>query len=763
MTADSEKRRYTAMLTSFWKSWTIDLFSRSHNLLVSRLAYIMILSVLPMGVSAICWGQSSEQAGEAPSSEREGYIIRVDLPLIGDRDELVRQQIAKIANAAGNSEQRPVIVLEFQAISLDAVGEPQNAELGTRGSQFERCLSLARYLTSPEASRVRLIAYLPETVEGHAVLPVLACEEIIAAPAAELGRAAVDEPADATIEGAYRDIVARRATLPEAVVMAMLVPASEVYELELSEGGSLVTNRAEAVRLRDEGKVLKETQLWPGGGLAAFNGQQLRARRWIARTVDESSELSASLGISGSLRTTRQLPREWKAVSLTLTGTLNRGRVNQLIRALGDAVDNDDVNLIVLFVEQCESNFAEASRLASALTELGNADTDVYTLSIVTESVLGPESLIAVACDEAVLLPGSSLGGDPASIAEVTKGSVAQRVLDDLAQRTGRPLPLMAALADASIDVKEFVHQGNGRRAIFTDWQVANQADANMWLAKTTVASGGTIDNEIALRYRLVDSLEDSSAIALSRLGITRTPEELSAPWLDASIQMVLAQPWIPRLLLTIGFFALMAELGNPGIGVGGFLSAVCFLGFFWIEGLNGNVEWLEILLFIAGLVALAIELFALPGFGIFGIGGLLMVFVSVVLASQTFVWPTTSAQLSEFSVNLFWVACLALGGMIGLLFMHKQLERLPMFRWVTLQPSGADDLEELDIRESIVHLDHLLGQEGLTTTRLNPSGKAQFGRDLVAVIGVGAMIDEGVPVRVVEVRGNLILVEEIG
>jgi membrane-bound ClpP family serine protease len=43
----------------------------------------------------------------------------------------------------------------------------------------------------------------------------------------------------------------------------------------------------------------------------------------------------------------------------------------------------------------------------------------------------------------------------------------------------------------------------------------------------------------------------------------------------------------------------------------------------------------------------------------------------------------------------------------------------------------------------------------------LNPSGKAQFGRDLVDVVGTGRLIDAGVPVRVVEVRGNLVLVEE--
>ena len=275
------------------------------------------------------------------------------------------------------------------------------------------------------------------------------------------------------------------------------------------------------------------------------------------------------------------------------------------------------------------------------------------------------------------------------------------------------------------------------------------------------MAGGEPLPNSVALHYRLIDTIDDGPALALSRLGVEQVPTELNTPWLDATIERVLAQGWLPKLLLTIGFFALMIELGNPGIGAGGLLAGLCFMGFFWIEGLNGNVAWLEILLFVGGLVALAIELFVIPGFGLFGIGGLLMLLVSVVLASQTFVWPTTSAQLSEVASNLFWVSCMAMAGMIGLLFMHKQLESSPLLRWVTLDPAGTDDAGELEMREAIVHREHLLGQDGLTTTRLNPSGKAQFGRDIVAVVGTGKMIGEGVPVRVVEVRGNLILVAD--
>lgn len=707
--------------------------------------------------NALGQDQPGEGAGEAV--ERLGFVVQVDLPLVGDRDEQVRQQIVRIADSNAEAEQRPIVVLRFQAAPLAELGfEPDNGGMGTRGSQFERCLALARFLTSAESARVRMVAYLPESVEGHAVLPVLACEEIVASNDAELGRASIDEPLDATIEGAYRDVVRRRAILPEAVALSMLDRNAEVYALELTDGGSMIAGRDEAKQLRDEAKVLQEETIWRGGSLASYSGKMMRGRRWISSTVNDESQLAASLGLTGSLRTAKQLPREWKPVSLTLSGSLTASRLNQIIRALEEQIRDDEINLLVVRLEQTSCDFDQATRLASYIADL---DSDkVYSISLVSESLTGAVGLIATACREVVLVQDATLGPLPDQMTSVLERDSAQLVLGDLATRTGRPLPLLSVLADSSVSVQEFIHQQTGKRAIFANWQVKAQADVNQWLAKRKIAGGEAISQEAALRYHLVDSVGESATTALGRLGVREIPPELSTPWLDASIQMVLAQGWLPRLLLMIGFFALMAELGNPGLGVGGFLSAMCFLGFFWIEGLNGNVEALEVILFVAGLVALALEIFVVPGFGVFGISGMLMVLVSVVLASQTFIWPTTSAQLSEVSVNLFWVACLALGGMIGLLFMHKQLERMPLFRWVSLEPD--EDVDERAYREAMAHRDHFLHQEGLTTTRLNPSGKAQFGRDIVPVVGTGKMIDEGVPVRVVEVRGNLILVEEI-
>lgn len=693
------------------------------------------------------------------TEDRLGFLIDVPLPIFDDRDEQIRKQLKQVIDR-NRGEQRPVVVLRFLAKSVRGTEQTESTIASTRGSQFERCLSLARYLTGPEASRARLIAYVPAVVEGHAVLPILACEEILAAPSAEIGRAAIDEPlVDDTVRSAYMNVVQRRATLPTAVVSAMLENNVEVHQLELVDGQSLTAVQGEVEQLRKVGKILRDETIWPGGGLASFTGQQLRSQRWIARTVSDPGELASIVGVSRALQKVRQLPSEWTASQLTLSGEVDSDRINQIIRAVGEQVQLHKANLLIVKVSPSQVGFTDATRLADYLSDLGQSK--VATLGLIEGEVVGPASLVALSCDEVIVIDGSSLQPDLNLGRSVDLNArTTQLALAAIEERTGRPAALLSVPLNSEISVKEFIDQETGRRALWANWQTS--PDPKHWLPKDTVAGGDAVDLQLAERYGLVDGTAASYELALHNYNVKTIPTEVDLPWLDAGLQKLLSNSWIPRLLLTVGFLALISELGAPGLGAGAFISALCFIGYFWIEALNGNVEWLEVLLFVGGLIALAIELFVLPGFGVFGVGGLIMVLVSVVLASQTFVWPSNSTQLHEVSMNLFWVACLAMCGMVALLFMHKNLERAPMLRWLMLKPSEDADLDEITQRESLVHWEHLVGQEGLTTTRLNPSGKARFGGDLVAVIGTGKMIDEGTPVRVVEVRGNMVLVEEL-
>ena len=54
----------------------------------------------------------------------------------------------------------------------------------------------------------------------------------------------------------------------------------------------------------------------------------------------------------------------------------------------------------------------------------------------------------------------------------------------------------------------------------------------------------------------------------------------------------------------------------------------------------------------------------------------------------------------------------------------------------------------------------YLLGKEGTTITRLNPSGKARIDGSVYDVISTGLMVDKATAVEVVEAVANRIVVQ---
>jgi len=99
-----------------------------------------------------------------------------------------------------------------------------------------------------------------------------------------------------------------------------------------------------------------------------------------------------------------------------------------------------------------------------------------------------------------------------------------------------------------------------------------------------------------------------------------------------------LNDPFVGWVLLFVGIFMLILEIKMPGVGLPAITSALAFLLFFWSRYLSGTADQLEILLFLVGMVCLGLELFVFPGFGVFGMSGFLLIVVSIVMASHTFV-----------------------------------------------------------------------------------------------------------------------------
>jgi membrane-bound ClpP family serine protease len=288
--------------------------------------------------------------------------------------------------------------------------------------------------------------------------------------------------------------------------------------------------------------------------------------------------------------------------------------------------------------------------------------------------------------------------------------------------------------------------------------------EPDQWRKDTEVTTRGhalRFDGKKAEEFGIATAVVNDFAEFKSRYGLEHDPQLIEPTWATQLID-ALNTPGVAWFLLFLGGAALYAELQAPGIGLGGIVAAICFLLYFWSAYLGGTAGWLEALLFIFGLMCLMLEVFVFPGVAIFGLTGGLMVVTSLILASQTFVFPHNEYQMAHLRTTLSVVVGAGVAAVVAAFFMNRFLPHAPMFNRMLLAPPSGEELTDISRREALAEFDHLVGTQGTAATPLYPSGKALFGDQLVDVIADGEFINRGDKVVVIETRSNRVLVRSV-
>ena len=703
-------------------------------------------------VTFVCTANAQDSNRDSAEGGQGSFLVRVPLPITGSVDERVRRQVRHMISAPREfSQGRPTIVLEFWS--------PEEERPAT-GSEFERSLALARFLTSTELSRYRTMAYLPRSVVGHAVLPVLACEEIVMAQGVEFGSAGQGEPSlSQIVKDAYADVADRRRTVPVPVAMGMLDSSLTVQRVKTAAGFQYATGE-DLQRIREEHNVLAIEELAGPGDFVSLTGDA-RGREFgfVGQLANNRRELATLIGVpADELAPDPSAGEEWRAIRVDLMGPVNRTSIKRVMRSVEEHVQSD-INFICLWIDSPGGSPQLSLELASFLAE--QDATRVRTVAYVSKQALSDAAIVALACDQIVMKADAKLGGDGAYQPNEKQIADMRIPLKRVCESKSKSWSLPAAIIDPALEVFRCNLQGTEVEGYFSEEELASFEEANRWKRgdavtkpDKTLQMNGTLAEQLGIAQHVVRDYDEFKQL----YDLSNDPDLVQPSWADDFIEF-LAQPHVAGTLLFFGGFALMAELSSPGIGLGAFISSVCFVIFFWAQFLHGTANWLEILLFLLGLAFIALEMFVVPGFGVCGIGGFALVLASLILASQTFVIPRNEYQLDQFPRSLLTVIGAGGGIMVGLFLLRKYFHRAPFFNRIMLQPPEGDALLELDRRESVANYDDYLGQIGTTMTPLVPSGKAMLGDRLLDVMSEGELIEKGVRVKVSQVQGNRILV----
>jgi membrane-bound serine protease (ClpP class) len=252
-----------------------------------------------------------------------------------------------------------------------------------------------------------------------------------------------------------------------------------------------------------------------------------------------------------------------------------------------------------------------------------------------------------------------------------------------------------------------------------------------------------TTDEALKLGYAKGIAADLPGVVSAAGFGAARI-ETIPMNWAEYLVRF-LTNPIVSPLLLSLGMLGLIFEIKAGHFGVGGLIS-LGSLGLFFGSGvLLGLAGWEEIILLALGFLALGIEFFVLPGFGVAGVIGLGLVGVSVVLAMVTGI-PTGGELIQSLAI----IGAAVVITVAVLFAWVKHLPHSLRFRRVLLQ----DGLAPADGYISAPSRTDLIGKAGRALTDLRPAGVAEIADERVDVVTEGDYIGQGATVVVVRSDG---------
>ncbi len=221
-------------------------------------------------------------------------------------------------------------------------------------------------------------------------------------------------------------------------------------------------------------------------------------------------------------------------------------------------------------------------------------------------------------------------------------------------------------------------------------------------------------------------------------------------------------------LILLIGLACIYIEIKTPGLGLPGLAGGVLLAIFFGSHYLLGLADVIDIVLFVLGVVLICLEIFIIPGFGIAGIAGILLVGASIVFSQQTFYLPNPNYpwDMDVFVQNLGSLAVCIAGMFVFMYFFQKYLPSIPIFGKIVLKAPSSDEVQPMVAEkrkpDAIPDEPELTGKKGIALSHLRPAGIARIEKKRVDVVTRGEMIEKGQSIVVIKVQGNRIIVKKV-
>ena len=259
-----------------------------------------------------------------------------------------------------------------------------------------------------------------------------------------------------------------------------------------------------------------------------------------------------------------------------------------------------------------------------------------------------------------------------------------------------------------------------------------------------------TFTTQEAIKYRFCEGEAETISEVLHAGSITNY--EIKEQHVSALEKMIgfLLNPVVQGILIMLVFGGIYFELQSPGIGFPLILAlsaAVVYFAPLYLEGMAEN--W-ELVLFFVGLILIAIEIFAIPGFGVVGIAGIVMSFLGLTLSMiDNEIFRREGPIPTEIILQPVLIVSLSmLLSLVMAIALSKKLftdKRSPLYRLAQHSSlKGEDGFVGVDLAQK-----NMVGKTGVALTMLRPAGKVIIDGDIFDAISTDGLIDKSQPVLV--------------
>ncbi len=345
-------------------------------------------------------------------------------------------------------------------------------------------------------------------------------------------------------------------------------------------------------------------------------------------------------------------------------------------------------------------------------------------------------ALLSIASDRIYMRPGANIGA--ATVVDQTGEVVPDKfqsymrsMMRSTAEAKDRDPDIAQAMVDPSIEIDGVIEEGKVL----------------------------TFTTSEAMRWGFCEGMAENVDEVLELAGFENySIVEQQLTTIDRIIYFLIS-PVVSGILIMLILGGIYFELQTPGIGFPILVALAAALLYFSPLYLEGLATHWEIIIFVLGLALLAVEIFAIPGFGVAGILGVVLMISGLAFAMVGNQGPDfTGVPMSEVG-RAFLIVIIAF-------FLSLSSSFYLGAKIITSRGKLGDTLSLNTVQERTagytstdVRMSDLLGKTGVAYTILRPSGKVEVDDDIYDATALTGYIDKGEEVKVVKYETSQVFV----